>query len=309
MTGLIKLLNRASDKGGLKSALYLMTISLVFFILSATNFAEANIDFTRLQDSKFWFDYMVTIGLALLILVLSIPYKKDKNMRKGKIQDSLEEIRSLKVYITEKGYYDDFKIHLSKLNEKRKLAKYKAYLNYKKDKAKKDIIIDKYDSLIEEANQDDFDITAIKAKWWLYLRMKFVNVNTIFSGFNTSEEDNKVHYTGLEGLLSRILPVILAGVIMQALMLAVAMSFKDGRELDQWILLATRIWIMLSYLNVGFSFADYSITTVYYEVLENRKTEVRTFLEKKGISIVIKENETYKYKIEEKEVFSNDIQS
>lgn len=282
-------------KFGIKSTLYLFSISFVYFILSAINFAEARLEWERFTNSGFWFNYAITIGLGLVILALTIPFKKDRLTRENLITDMIEQLRALHMYLIEKGIEDDFKKHLEKLNIKSKLELYREYLCYKKDKAKKSKVIDKWSGLLKETYKETFDAATLK------IRIREVNINTIFNGIKTQGKSAKLHYTGVEGLVSRVLPIILYGVMLQALILLVALSFGKETTLDQWIMLASRLFLMTSYMGVALNFADYSINTVYFSCLENRISEVRSFLKvEKNIVVEIANNESYKYLVKNK---------
>lgn len=130
------------------------------------------------------------------------------------------------------------------------------------------------------------------------LRIKPITVNTIFSGLKEKNESGNVFYSGTEGLATKIIPAIIGGMCITVITMILSIDQMETTQ-DKIIQLASKLWVITSYILKGLSFAKHSINTVYYSVLENRKGEVLAFLTKRGTPVVVEENEFYKYKVVE----------
>ena len=272
-----------------KNILTLLSIALIYFILCFVNFAKGTFDFSKVYDTTFWAIYFLTIGLGISAMFLAIPYKKDKLKALVHITDMEHILRSLKNYIDTSGIEGEFTDYLAGRNRERKLQKYKEHLQYKKQKAKKTADIERYSKLLETAQADIENIR---------LRIKPITVNTIFSGLKEKNESGNVFYSGTEGLATKIIPAIIGGMCITVITMILSIDQMETTQ-DKIIQLASKLWVITSYILKGLSFAKHSINTVYYSVLENRKGEVLAFLTKRGTPVVVEENEFYKYKVVE----------
>jgi hypothetical protein len=280
----------------------------VVFIACITNFATGRFEWARLNDSAFWYNYLITLGLSLTMLFLAMMYKKFKNKMTAKIIDILEEIKVLRQTLIDYGWREMFKEFLKRRNKNIKTNKYVNYLANKRDRienkkdrnrflfffelskkrqAKLDEKVAYYENKILNAKNDVDKV---------HIKMKVMTENTIYGNYNKKSEDSNVWYTGSEGLIARVVPGIISGAIFACILLAFIPLFYDTVTKEQIINLAVRLYSMLSYAYNGMSFADFSIFEVYYTVLCNRKDEITTFLAEIGHPFNILDNENYKYK-------------
>lgn len=284
-------------KSGLwKAAVYLLIITLLFGIVLLLSFSDGNVfDLEKLWNEEaqgYWTAYSVTIGLAIGSLVIGVMYNKDKYKAMPKIEDAKEEIYILNNTVISEGLAEDLSKHVNDIDRQRKIKKYIRYLSKMKAKAKKQTEIDKYEKLIAEASVVTFDVSKLN------IRVKTITTNTLLGGIESRDEGDGLIYTGYEKIAEWVLPMLLFGMFLTAIFLAVAQPDKKELKLAEYLQLAATLYVMFSYLITGIRYADFSINVVYYNVLISRKNEYLKFFEKKGMKVVVKNNEYYKYRTE-----------
>jgi hypothetical protein len=295
------------DSKIVKQFIYLFIIIIVYGILGMINFSTVKFEVARLADENFWANYAIIIGFAIVIMSLSIAMKKASAMSKPSITDIQDELIGLKNAMLVNGIYDDFgNIYLKSINKERKIQAYRESLvakkenalvwlgRYKKEKQKQKWRerINEYDKLLKETYEKSFDIDSYS------VNIREITENTIFSGFSTKKESRTVFYNGHENLLSWVLPTVLVGVMIAGIMLSIVMNFHASTA-EQWKGLLTTLWVSLSYLIIGNTYGDYSVNTVYFSVLNTRKSYARGFLRSKGLTALVKDTTKAQVELEE----------
>lgn len=277
--------NFVNGKFKLKFILPIISIALLYFIVSATTFCDTGFSWTIFTNFKFWTSYFISLGYGLFILFIAIFYKKSKCKELPLIQNDKFELYQLNEIILSINLIDLFKNHLKKINKNRKLAIYKKYLINKKEKCKNQEEIDKYDKLIEETKKETFDIETKNIK------IKILTSNIIFLDCYTSNEFKSFFYNGKENLGKYIMPTIIFGAIMTSIIHVVSLTGKKNISMNTILKFLSILWLMSSYLLKGLSYGEYSINNIYHNVLLNRKNEVIYFLKKNNVKLEVKENE------------------
>jgi hypothetical protein len=294
-----------------KQLVYMFIIALLYFVLGMINFTTMEFEIGRLCDKNYWIYYILIIGFATVIMFVALAMRKDSLKRGTKVNDFCDNILLLKQGLVDNGLYDDFTdVYLRELNKTRKLNKYREILIMKKDKAtnkiellkysklynvligkkgKKKIQnkIDKYSELLKMSYEETFNIDEIM------LKIRDITVNTIFSNFSDNRKDAKVFYSGLEDLGKRLLPAVICGMFFSAIMLSIVLN-KQAQSIEQWKNLLTTLWVSISYLLRGISYAEYSVNDVFISVLDNRTGIVRSYFKQKGLVANLVPNPHYK---------------
>jgi hypothetical protein len=177
-----------------------------------------------------------------------------------------------------------------KATNKIELLKYSKLYNVligKKGKKKIQNKIDKYSELLKMSYEETFNIDEIM------LKIRDITVNTIFSNFSDNRKDAKVFYSGLEDLGKRLLPAVICGMFFSAIMLSIVLN-KQAQSIEQWKNLLTTLWVSISYLLRGISYAEYSVNDVFISVLDNRTGIVRSYFKQKGLVANLVPNPHYK---------------
>lgn len=274
-----------------KQIVYMFVIGLLYFVLGLINFTSLEFESERLLDRNYWIQYSLIIGFALVIMFLAMSMKKDKLKINTVILDLYEILRSLKESLTANLMYDKFSDYLVKEDKEEKLKAYRVYLEKKKCEQKKREKIDKYEMLLKETYKEDFDIDKISK-----VHILETTTNTIFGGLRNTSKKDKVHYTGFEDITMWVAPALIVGMLFSAVMLTISLN-KEQASLEQIKNLLTTLWVTITYLIRGLSYAEYSINTVYVTVLENRINKVKAFLTENNSVAFIEENTAYKYKV------------
>jgi hypothetical protein len=302
------------DSKIVKQFIYLVIIVIVYGILGMVNFSTVKFEVARLADKDFWVNYAIIIGFAIVIMSLSIAMKKSSALAKPYITDIQDELVGLKNAMLINGIYDDFgDNYLRNINTQRKISAYRESLaankehalakvgRFKKDKYKKKwrSRMELYDAQLKATYEKDFDINNYSVD------IREITQNTIFSGFTSKKESGTVFYSGHENLFNWVLPTVVVGVMIAGIMLSVMMNFHASTA-EQWKGLLTTLWVSLSYLIIGNTYGDYSINTVYFSVLNTRKSYARAFLKTKGLVATVVD--TTKVQVELKEVGNGNVQ-
>lgn len=287
----------------LKQSLYALVIALIYFMFGMINFTKLEFEPERLLDKNYWIQYFLTVGLGLVLMLLSTAYRKEslKGKEDSQITDMQNLLGSLKMSLIDNSLYDNFAIYIKEQNTKEKISKYRAYLSQKRDKAKKAKQIEKYNNMLAETHKPNFDIDKVKVRlWilpiWIKIRIRELTVNVIFSVSHYEKNGEQYFYSGRENYANWVLPSLIISMFFSGLMLSIALNSQSttNEQIKNFIM---AIGTSLTYLIRGFSYADYSINTVLYGVLENRAGFARQYLNTKGLTALIQNNDLYKYKI------------
>ncbi len=277
------------NKSVLLQFFYICVISIIILVISLINFTEATFEASRLQDDSFWFEYTLTLVLGLSAFFLTNECLKISKKKSPNILRVQSELSTYYSYITANdGLYTKMKSYLDEKNKERKMQLYLNYLKNKRGKARSKKKIEFYENKIANAGEDVE-----------YAKVKFTRktINLIFSGFDTKDEDSVLKYKGTEQLAEFLIPAIMVGLFVTAMTLAFVMSFT-GATMESVINLAVRLVCIGMYCWKGSTYAEYSILTVYYAALENRKGIVQCFFDDIGYLVTIKENPHYMYFVE-----------
>ncbi len=282
----------------IKNFVYVFVVSLIYFIIGLINFTDASVDFSALRNVSYWVKYTIVVATGLVMMFIAIAMRKDKLRSSNIITDQENAIRAYKVALIDRDLYYDFKDnYLRKRNKEEKLSEYRSRLIAKRDRAKRQSAIDKYDTELKLTESQGFDIDCVRVFY------KPITVNTIFSGFAEKKTNGTVHYSGLEHLAQKVLPTLAFGVFWSALLLCLNLT-PHATTFNQWKDMATLVMATATYFLRGWNYGEFSVNTVYYSVLENRKGEIRRYLKEKDLSCIITDNANYKYlaEITEKDV-------
>lgn len=314
---------KLEEEKGKNGWIYILAITLIYLIVSLINFANLTFDLSKLANWSFWTMYAITILLAFLIMILIISYRKRKAQSSEKVTNEEELVYACARTLSNNGNYKKT-IELIKIeNRRRKLEKYKKYLQIKRNRAKTEDEKNEYIKLLNEIDEVYLkkqleEATTEKDKKAILkligeipnkvdgMQIKFqqVNINSLFNTYyNKSSDELETEYSGGEGLFERIFPAIIIGLIIIMVLMTAVPSLLESPTLDIIIQLVTRLGVMTLYLVKGIEFADYSILTVYFSILNNRKRLMIDFIQTiyPGMTIEMKENKSYKYLIELKE--------
>jgi hypothetical protein len=286
--------NTRINKKTVQTAMFIVLVSLLYFLVYSYSFATLSFSVDDFKDISFWTNYALVIGVGLILFSLLMIMRKDIQKKMRKITDELEAIAAYRVAIIGYGLYDAFSLHLKARNKSRRLEKYRNWLIKKRHKAKKQKNIDKYNKLYLETLNPSFDIDNIK------VTIKPITPNVIFSGFTEQAEEGSVFYSGFENIARWLWPVIIVSVFFAAIGLSATINFAKP-TIDQWKNLIILVILTLGFCFAGDSYGTYSVDTVFYSVLQNRKSEIKMFLKEQGKICEIFENPTYKYAVELKD--------
>ena len=245
-----------------------VAMNIVYIFTCLINFADMKVDWTKIESSEFWVNFALLNILGIVGFVFAVAFGKAKQKTQPRITDLLQVLSIQKSYLEDECLTTAFEEYL---------------VNRSKEK---------YTQLLESTTIDNIENARFKKK-------DILTPDLIFGGLPSKKEHGKkVVYTGREGLSKTIVPSLLGSIIFQGIILSITFSGKKA-NIDTMIQLIAQFGVMLRYTLRGISFGDSSISETYCAVLENRKGVVTNFLAERGINIVIKENENYKYRIEE----------
>jgi len=310
--------NKEKNKNLVISAAFFSISLIILFIASVTNFATGKFEWDRLKDEDFIYNYALTASLSIIMLVLTIIWKRFKHKMSLKITDVIEEIKALKNFIEVNNLREKFKKHLEiEKNIKNKIEKYKKFLSnkishyenklelYKCKKYKLKFLNAKIE--IKKSKMTEY-IAFYKGKQFsaekdindnkIHVKVKAYTENLIFGNYSGETDEGGVFYSGVEGLFIRVFPSLFIGLIFTCFLYAFVPMFKDGITWESVLYLAIRLCSMLAYSFNGALYANFSILDVFYTALCNRRGEVMTFLSINNMPVIINENEHYKYKVE-----------
>jgi hypothetical protein len=278
--------------------IYILAITLIYLIVSLINFANLTFDLTKLNDWNFWTTYSITIGLALLIMILSISYQKKKTKTLTKITDEEEMVYACARTLSSNGNYKRTIELVALENRRRKLVKYKKYLQIKRNQSKNDEEKQHYIALINDIDEVYLDKQILEAtnekdkRNFIKLkndipnkidgvRIKYqeVKINSLFNTYyNNNCDELETKFNGTEGLAQYTIPSIIIGLIIVMIIMTAVPALLETATLDIIIQLVTRLGVMTTYLIKGLEFSEYSITTVYFSILKNRKSLMIDFI-------------------------------
>lgn len=269
-----------------------VAMNIVYIFTCLINFADMKVDWTKIESSEFWVNFALLNLLGIVVFVFAVAFGKAKQKTQPRITDLLQVLAIQKSYLEDECLTTAFEEYLVNRNKEEKLKAYQERLKFKICFALSKKRKEKYTQLLESTNIDNIENARFKKK-------DILTPDLIFGGLPSKKEHGKkVVYTGREGLSKTIVPSLLGSIIFQGIILSITFSGKKA-NIDTMIQLIAQFGVMLRYTLRGISFGDSSISETYCAVLENRKGVVTNFLAERGINIVIKENENYKYRIEE----------
>lgn len=273
------------------SLIALLSMLIIFVFVSAMDFTNMKVDWSRVSGRQFWIDFALLVALGLLMFIVAVVYGKSKQKKTAKIMDAKEALFILKNYLTDNCLRGEFLTFLDKKNKDCKLQSYKdrmhsiAYFAPMKYRGK-------YNDLADAATLDNLESLHFRYKYPYSEALIFDNVPSRKSA------EIKVMHTGYEKVTSWLMPTLMFMLFFQVIFLSAVFSEKTT-TIDTWIHLIAKVWTMLLFALRGVSYGVYSIEDELYSVLENRKGLVTEFLAEKKINVLIKDNESYKFKVVE----------
>lgn len=281
------------ESGLWKSLIYLLAISLMFGIVLLMAFTDGDLfDLSKLKNPSFWLTYVITIALAIGVLMFGLMFKKDSLKGKSKIEDEKRALRALDKTIIDNGLYDEFSAAVKELHSTRVKQKHRRYLMRKKAAAKTQAEQDLCAALIKELDEKPYDPMTAPVK------TEAITTNTIFDGVDAQDDGDELIYTGLEKIGVWIFPMMIVGLFFTMIFLTLSEPTQKGLTMETAFMLMMRLYVMASYLLTGMRYADYSVNTVYYNVLVGRKDFVLKFFKKNGLTVEIAGTPQYTVKTE-----------
>ena len=265
--------------------LYLGIIALIYLFVSIVNFAELKLEWARLYNGVFWFQYILSVALSVIVFFLTVWDRQHQLKRKSPEVVSLTNAIHKFAKFIQYNFSDAFDAHIEALNEEEKLNCYKQQLYAKKRKAifwargekQKEKQRVKYDKLIAAAGVD-----------YVYKKIKYkpVTTNLLYSGYVSSDDSKteRLYFTGYEGLAEYLIPTIIFGVVTTSLMLLVGFE-RVTSNIDVVIQLIFRILTMGVYTIRGVAYGEYTINVVYLSVLSERRKILASFIKGQGLEI------------------------
>jgi hypothetical protein len=108
----------------LVSLLALLSMCIIFLFVSIMDFAEMKFEWERVRTRQFWINYILLMGLGVMMFFISVVYGKAKRKRTDSIMDMKQTMYILKNYLVDNCLETDFKAHLVSENLKCKVTVY-----------------------------------------------------------------------------------------------------------------------------------------------------------------------------------------
>lgn len=293
------MINKAwKNKDLFLQAFYMLLTAVMVALVMLVNWVDATFEWERLFNSAYWFQYALTLFVALVGFFLTIQGQKIKLKGSNEIKDELSQIEVYFDYISgNSGLYTKMKVWIERQNFEKKKRLYIIALKQKREKLKREEEIDAIDKKIERADED-VD----------YVDIKFIpkSINLLFSGFKTKDEDELLVYTGFEKMGEYLIPAIVSSLVFTVLMLTFVLSPATS-TIDKIVQLVARLFCIGSYIWKAIGYARYSIMERYKATLEQRKAVIKSFFDEIGETVEIQNNPCYKYRVVKEQKESTEV--
>lgn len=272
--------------------IYMAITGVMVALVMLVNWVDASFSFERLLDSEYWFQYSITLIVALIGFFLTTEGQIMKLKSTNEIKDLVEQISVYFDYISRNdGLYNRLKGWLIEENDKKKLKMYVISLKKKREKAKKTADIELIDKKIENAKE-----------YVEYADVDYVpkTVNLLFSGFSTKDDDELLVIKKYERLGEYLIPAILLSLIFTVIMLTFVLTPATS-TIDKIVQLVARLFCIGSYIYKAFGYSRFYVLERYKATLEQRKAVITSFFDEIGEHVEIENNPCYKYRVKESE--------
>lgn len=269
-----------------------MTFAILFIVTFFISLANAEFDFYKILQARFWIDSLITLGGSLIIKFTFGKYGNSEGNKNKEVQLALEQIKKDNQDIEDNNLSTDLKIVVDRYNENKKLNALKAKTyeklnkNSKSKKWKKikcsikiyeDLLVEKDENkkleLIEKLNENNFSLDNFKIK---YDRISEASLQTGLPIENN--ENQKMSFNEMYELFGKQIYMTIITIVF-TILLASSSILMETFNIKTIIIFLSRV---LSYaLNafMGFIIAKNAVETIKLNVLKLIHTFLKRFLE------------------------------